>query len=198
VRSAPTPRLRPPRLRPPRARPPRARNRLRGTVLIVVGLLALAACGSPAPAVVPAPGVQPTKCGTVRIAMHAWVGYAANVAVVSYLLRHELDCAVVTKDEAEDYSWKRLAAGQEDAILESWGHDDLKKNYIDKQKVIVEAGLTGNKGIIGWYVPPWMAQQYPDITNYKNLNKYADLFKTSKTGSQGQLLDGDPTYVTND
>ena len=35
-------------------------------------------------------------------------------------------------------------------------------------------GQTGNKGIIGWYVPPWMAEKYPDITDWKNLNKYAD------------------------
>jgi glycine betaine/proline transport system substrate-binding protein len=176
----------------------RARTRWRGSVVAVVGLLALAACGSPAPAVVPAPGVQPTACGQVRLPVHAWVGYEANVAVVSYLLRHELGCTVATKDEAEEDSWKRLAAGQEDAILENWGHDDLKKRYIDKEKVIVEAGLTGNKGVIGWYVPPWMAKQYPDITNWQNLNKYAHLFKNSKTGSKGELLDGDPTYVTND
>ena len=26
------------------------------------------------------------------------------------------------------------------------------------------AGSTGIKGQIGWYVPPWMAEQYPDIT----------------------------------
>ena len=32
----------------------------------------------------------------------------------------------------------------------------------------------------------------------KNLNKYADLFKTSESGGKGQLLDGDPSYVTND
>jgi glycine betaine/proline transport system substrate-binding protein len=43
-----------------------------------------------------------------------------------------------------------------------------------------------------------MAKQYPDITDYKNLNKYADLFKTSESGGQGQLLDGDPSFVTND
>jgi len=47
-------------------------------------------------------------------------------------------------------------------------------------------------------VPPWMAQQYPDITDWNNLNKYASLFKTSESGSQGQLLDGDPSFVTND
>ena len=38
----------------------------------------------------------------------------------------------------------------------------------------------------------------PDITSYKSLNKYASLFKTSATGTKGQFLDGDPTYVTND
>ena len=61
-----------------------------------------------------------------------------------------------------------------------------------------DAGPTGNKGVIGWYVPPWMAKKYPDITNWKNLNKYANLFKTSESGGKGQLLDGDPCFVTND
>jgi glycine betaine/proline transport system substrate-binding protein len=173
-------------------------RRLSGTALATAGLFALAACGSAAPTVVPAPGVQPASCGKVRIANNPWVGYAADVAVISYLARHELNCQIVTKDEDEGTSWKRLAAGQEDVILENWGHDDLKKKYIDRDKSIVEAGLNGNKGVIGWYVPPWMAEQYPDITNYKNLNKYAHLFKTTGTGADGQLLDGDPKYVTND
>ena len=62
----------------------------------------------------------------------------------------------------------------------------------------VDLGPTGNQGIIGWYVPKWMAEKYPDITDYKNLNKYADMFKTSESGDKGQLLDGDPSYVTND
>ena len=43
-----------------------------------------------------------------------------------------------------------------------------------------------------------MAEKYPDITDWKNLNKYADMFKTSESGGKGQLLDGDPSYVTND
>ncbi len=43
-----------------------------------------------------------------------------------------------------------------------------------------------------------MAEKYPDITDWNNLNKYADLFKTSESGGKGQVLDGDPSYVTND
>ena len=138
------------------------------------------------------------KCGTVNLADNAWVGYEANFAVVSYVLTHNLGCKVVAKNISEEISWQGLASGQVDAILENWGHQDLAKKYITTQKVAVDLGLTGNKGIIGWYVVPWMAKKYPGITNYKNLNKYAKLFKTSESGSQGAFLDGDPSYVTND
>jgi glycine betaine/proline transport system substrate-binding protein len=166
-------------------------------VLALLGVLVLAGCG-PAPAVVAAPGASPAPCGEVKIAVHPWAGYQADVAVVSYLARHELGCTVTEKDQTEEASWKELATGGIDVILENWGHDDLKKRYIDDQRVAVEHGLTGNKGVIGWYVPPWMAKRYPDITDWKNLNKYADLFVTSKSDGKGQLLDGDPSYVTND
>jgi glycine betaine/proline transport system substrate-binding protein len=137
-------------------------------------------------------------CGTVNLAVNPWVGYAANAAVVSYVLTHELDCTVVKKDLTEADSWAGLGNGTVDAILENWGHDDLKKTYIDDRKVAVELGLTGNKGIIGWYVPPWMTEQYPDLKNWKNLNEHADLFRTAKSGAKGQFLDGDPSFVTND
>ena len=60
------------------------------------------------------------------------------------------------------------------------------------------AGSTGVDGIIGWYVPPWMATEYPDITDYTKLNGYADLFKTSESGDKGQFLAGDPSFVTSD
>jgi glycine betaine/proline transport system substrate-binding protein len=43
-----------------------------------------------------------------------------------------------------------------------------------------------------------MKKKYPDITSWKSLNKYAKLFKTSESGGKGQLLDGDPGFVTND
>ncbi len=102
------------------------------------------------------------------------------------------------KNISEEISWQGFKSGQVDAILENWGHEDLAKKYITTQKVAVDLGLTGNKGIIGWYVVPWMAKKYPDITNYKNLNKYASLFKNSESGSLGAFLDGDPSYVTND
>jgi glycine betaine/proline transport system substrate-binding protein len=171
---------------------------VRRLLAAVLAAVTLGGCSASAATITPAPGVARTACGTVTFAVNPWVGYAADVAVVSYLLRHELGCGVVRKDLTEDASWQGLAAGTVDVILENWGHDDLKKKYVDDRKVAVEQGLTGNKGIIGWYVPPWLAEEHPDIVDWTNLNKYARIFHTRESGAKGQFLAGDPSFVTHD
>ncbi len=138
------------------------------------------------------------ECGTFNIAINNWVGYEANAAVVGYVAERDLKCKVVKKDLKEEVAWQGFESGEVDVVLENWGHADLVTKYIDEKKVAVDAGLTGNKGIIGWYVPPWMATKYPDITDWNNLNKYADVFKTTESGGKGQVLDGDRAFVTND
>ncbi|MCQ9180648.1 ABC transporter substrate-binding protein [Streptomyces sp. IBSBF 2953] len=138
------------------------------------------------------------KCGGFNLAVNPWVGYEADAAVVAYVAQNDLGCKVTKKDLKEEIAWQGFGTGEVDAVLENWGHDDLKKKYIAGQKTAVSAGSTGNKGIIGWYVPPWLAKAHPDITDWKNLDKYAANFKTSESGGKGQLLDGDPSYVTND
>ena len=142
------------------------------------------------------PGSRP--CGTFNLAINSWVGYEANAAVITYLAENVLGCFVKQKHIAEQVSWQGMSTGQVDAIVENWGHDDLRKQYIDNMGVAQSAGSTDIKGQIGWYVPPWMVEEYPDITDWRNLNKYAHLFQTSESGDKGQLLDGDPAYVTND
>jgi glycine betaine/proline transport system substrate-binding protein len=137
-------------------------------------------------------------CGTFNIAVNPWVGYEANAAVLAYVAETDLGCTVNKKDLKEEVAWQGFGTGEVDAVVENWGHDDLKKKYIDGQKTAVSAGSTGVEGQIGWYVPPWLAEKYPDITDWNNLNKYASLFQTSESGGKGQLLDGDPSFVTND
>jgi len=137
-------------------------------------------------------------CGQFNIAINPWVGYEANAAVIAYVAEKDLGCTVTKKDLKEEVAWQGFGTGEVDAVVENWGHDDLKKKYIDDQKTAVSAGSTGVDGQIGWYVPPWLAEKYPDITDWNNLNKYADMFRTSESGAQGQLLDGDPSFVTND
>jgi len=136
--------------------------------------------------------------GTVNIAVNPWVGYEADAAVVAYILKEKMGYTVNLKDLKEDVSWQGFESGEVDVILENWGHPDLEAIYIDEKKVAMDAGQTGNVGIIGWYVPTWMVDEHPDILDYQNLNKYADEFKTSESGDQGQFLGTDPSYVQYD
>ncbi|MDQ6753209.1 MAG: ABC transporter substrate-binding protein [Actinomycetota bacterium] len=145
-----------------------------------------------------AAGPSKSDCGTVNVALNAWVGYTADAAVFDYVAKNRLGCSVVEKNLNEQISWQGFGSGQVDVIMENWGHADLAKQYITDQHVAVDAGPTGNVGHIGWYVPPWMAAKYPDITDWKNLDKYAGMLKTSESAGKGQLLDGDPAFVTND
>jgi glycine betaine/proline transport system substrate-binding protein len=170
---------------------------VRVVALAGVAALALTGCGSKIKN--GGTGAASSKpCGTVNLAVNPWVGYEADAAVIAYLAKNKLGCTVNLKNLTEEVSWQGFGTGAVDAILENWGHDDLKKKYIDQQKVAVENGETGNKGVIGWYIPPWLAQAHPDITDWHNLNKYAENFKTTESGGKGQLLDGDPSFVTND
>ena len=89
----------------------------------------------------------------------------------------------------EQVSWKGFGTGEVDVVIENWGHPELQSKYMKRQggRRYDRLGLTGNDGIIGWYVPPWMAEKYPDITNWENLNKYSDLFKTRSPATRAVL-----------
>jgi glycine betaine/proline transport system substrate-binding protein len=168
----------------------RVTTRSRALAVSAVLGLALTACSSG--------GGGGGTSEVVDIAVNPWVGYEANAGVVGYLLKSQLGFKVEYKELTEQVSWEGFESGAVDAIVENWGHQDLAKTYIEDKKVAIDAGSTGVDGIIGWYVPPWMAQKYPDITDWNNLNKYAEMFKTSESGDKGQLLDGDPSFVTSD
>ncbi|ADB29220.1 Substrate-binding region of ABC-type glycine betaine transport system [Kribbella flavida DSM 17836] len=173
-------------------------NKLRSAGVLAAVALALTACGGAKVGEADQPAAGGKECGTFNLAVSPWVGYEANAAVVAYVATKDLGCTVNKKNLKEEISWQGFATGEVDAVLENWGHEDLKKKYVEQQKVAVVVGPSGNQGVIGWYLPPWLAAQHPELKDWKNLNKYASLFKTSESGGKGQLLDGDPSFVTND
>ena len=176
----------------------RGTRRLRLATVAASAALVLAGCGGGDIKESDTPAAGGKDCGELNIAVNPWTGYVSNAHLIGYVAESKLGCKVAYQDVKEEVGWQGMAKGSIDTIVENWGHDDLVKKYIEQQKTVVDAGPTGSKGIIGWYVPPWMAEKYPDITDWKSLDKYAPMFKTSESGGKGQLLDGDPSYVTND
>jgi glycine betaine/proline transport system substrate-binding protein len=167
--------------------------------------MAASQAASTAPSQAAAASLAP--CGTVNIADNAWVGYEADVAVVAYVLKNQLGCDVQIKNISEQVSWQGFPTGEVDVILENWGHEDLAAKYITQDKTAVDLGSQGNIGIIGLFMPKYYLDAHPDLaaaagkdpkTVAAALNAVAADFQTSESGSKGQILDGDPSYVTND
>ncbi|MCX6414730.1 MAG: glycine/betaine ABC transporter substrate-binding protein [Actinobacteria bacterium] len=133
-------------------------------------------------------------CGDWGVAMHAWVGYTASAQVLTNVAE-SLGCNITqtTLDEA-GVTYDAMEAGSVDVIVEDWGGGRWKE-WVDRG-AIKEVGSNGNVGLIGMFVPKWMADEYPDITDSANLNKYADLFKNSESGDKGAWYEGPPGYTT--
>ncbi|MET9430940.1 MULTISPECIES: ABC transporter substrate-binding protein [unclassified Streptomyces] len=174
------------------------RKRVMAPLLAALTLLPLTACGAADMTKQASPYAAAQGAKTVTLSVPSWVGAQANVAVAKYLLEHELGYRVDTVQIDEVPAWDALSQGRVDALLEDWGHPDEEKRYVDDKKTVVRGGDLGVTGHIGWYVPTYFAEAHPDVTDWKNLNKYADQLRTAESGGKGQLLDGSPSYVTND
>ena len=104
-------------------------------------------------------------CGDLNIAINPWTGYVANAYVDRHVAEEELGCKV---DLHGGEGGRRLAG--HGRRLDRHRHRELGPPRPDEEvhrragDGAQDAGPTGNVGIIGWYVPPWMAEEYPDIT----------------------------------
>lgn len=134
-------------------------------------------------------------CGTWSIVENPWNGSRANVAVVKAVAEQELGCRIQTVLLSEgELTYTALETSQADVVLEDWGLGRWQP-WVDKGS-IVEVGQNGIIGFVGMFVAPWMVQEYPDILDYNNLNKYSELFITSDSSGKGAWYEGDPSYIT--
>lgn len=177
---------------------------LRLTAVAACAALALTACGSGG-SVSETTKSNESKaaeaggdCGDFKIILNPWVGYTADAYVVGHVAEDQLGCSVSYVDLKEGGpSYAALASGDGDVIMEEWSHaEELAKGEADG--TAVDLGSPGNVGIIGWYVPGWLAEEHPDILDWQNLNKYAKEFATTESGGMGQFLGSDPTYTQYD
>ena len=137
---------------------------------------------------------------TVNISVSPWVGSAANANVAKVLLEQKLGYTVELTEIDEYAQFPALANGDLDATLEVWpsGHAKDYKKYIESGAGVVDGGSLGVTGQIGWWLPTYMVDENPDLATWEGLKGNESMFSTAESGSSGQLLDGDPSFVTFD
>jgi glycine betaine/proline transport system substrate-binding protein len=175
--------------------PGRARRRfLRiAAILLVAGLVSAAIA-------VTSSSARTTRASkpTIVLAVNSWEGSTANDIVAQYVIQKNLGYSVnlLTIDEIPD--WPAMVQGKVSAVLEVWGHSPLYDKYVKGTHQVVDAGLEGPDGNIGWYVPTYLMKQHPELKTWRGVKKDWKMFVTPQSSPQGQFLDGSPSYVTND
>jgi glycine betaine/proline transport system substrate-binding protein len=179
-------------------------RRLLGLTIVVA--LALAACGSDKKSgsdgsTTTAGDGAKTFTGSITLAVNPWDGSAANAAVAKVILEKQ-GMTVNLKDIDENAVWAALDSGTIDANLEVWpsGHAKDIETYITTKKSVIDGGLIGPTGHIGWFIPKFVADAHPEYTSWEGLKTEAaaKYFATAETGDKGQFLLGDPSYVSYD
>ena len=145
-------------------------------------------------------GAELGEITTIQLIANPWNGSAANIAVAAQLLEH-IGYEVEVTDLDENAQWAAMNTGDLHASLEVWpsGHADNRADFIDNPDGnVVDAGLLGPIGQIGWFLPAYMVDQYPALATAEGFTdpELAGLFATAETGEAGQILHGDPSWVT--
>ncbi|HZP72588.1 MAG TPA: glycine betaine ABC transporter substrate-binding protein [Gaiellaceae bacterium] len=168
----------------------------RRRTILLAGVLAVAAVA----AVVAAFATTAAHAGkpTITLATNSWEGSLANNVVAQYVIEKDLGYNVNLLTIDEDPAWPAMAQGKVSAVLEEWGHSNLYAQYIKGNHKVVDAGLEGPDGNIGWYVPTYLVKAHPELKTWKGVKKDWKMFVTPQSSPQGQFLDGSPSYVTND
>ncbi|MDQ1383002.1 MAG: glycine betaine/proline transport system substrate-binding protein, partial [Actinomycetota bacterium] len=151
----------------------RSRRLILGTVVLA---FALSACGSSSK-----PGASGTTTtaggggakkfsGSITLAVNPWDGSAANAAVAKIVLEKQ-GMTVKTKDIDENAVWAALDSGTIDANLEVWpsGHATDIATYITTKKSVIDGGLNGPTGHIGWFIPKFVADAHPEYKTWEGL-----------------------------
>lgn len=128
----------------------------------------------------------------VVLVENPWTTSALNVEIVRQILRQEYPDIPVTIDKVSGYAntFARLSSGAAHAVLEVWpsGLSDTEIRTISSGNA-VELGPLGVEGQIGWYVPYYVIQMYPEAASWQfyTLDSTAQIFASDETNSLGGL-----------
>ena len=133
----------------------------------------------------------------IVLVQNAWTASALNVAIAKILIEENLGNAVELTAVDENTMFAGLADGDLDACLELWpsGISADEQKYLD-DGTVVGIGPLGAVGRIGWYVPRYVQEQYPETATWEAFTdpELCKLFASPETGDLGRFLGTDPSY----
>jgi glycine betaine/proline transport system substrate-binding protein len=140
--------------------------------------------------------------GVIKIHEGDWTGNFIDTKLVEIILVEEMGYEVESVFlPSGPATWQAILTGDVDVAFEFWpsaspeGHQYLKEFGGDGSVAYLgEVGIVGENG---WWVPRYVIEGdpdrgieavAPDLKNWEQLNKYAQLFATPETAPKGRLM----------
>lgn len=137
----------------------------------------------------------------IKLAVNPWKASELNAAIAKIILEEKMGFLVELVPVDENAQWQSLASGDIHASLEIWpsGHRENIQNYIENSKTVENGGNLGPVGKIGWFIPKYLQDEYPELGNWEGFKdpQNVALFATNR-GGKGQFFTGDPTWTQYD
>lgn len=128
----------------------------------------------------------------IIIVQNNWGSAQINAQIAKQLIESELGYTVALVSLDENAQWAEIARGDAHISLEIWpsAHIDNYIEFVEKQQSVSDAGKLGPVGRIGWYVPGYVIDKYPQVATWQGLQQaeVAAYFATAETAPYGQLL----------
>ncbi|MEO1649379.1 MAG: ABC transporter substrate-binding protein [Pseudomonadota bacterium] len=116
---------------------------------------------------------QAADCGDVTITEMNWPSAQVVTAVSKFLMEQGYGCKVTKVPSATVTAAKSLSeTGKPDIATELWLNGAAAvKNVMKEGKVVELNRVLSDGGIEGWYVPNYMVEKHPEITDIEAIKK---------------------------
>jgi len=136
----------------------------------------------------------------IKLAQRKWLGSQLNNAVAGILLEEEMGYRVEIINVEGTTQFESLEKGETHVNLEIWPSARTVRHYMDEKKTVEHGGNLGVVGKVGWYIPAYMVEKYPELVTWEGFKAPAmtALFRTPATGKNGQFLSSPSGWGQND
>ena len=109
--------------------------------------------------------------------------------VLKYIAEDGYDCTIEEVPGAGPALETALSQNDIQVIGEQWvGRSPIMEQAIEQNKVAVIGDTLKGGATQGWYVPKYVLEENPGLRSYKDLPKYAELFKDPEDPSKSRFM----------
>ena len=125
----------------------------------------------------------------IKMAALTWESGQFTSALIKQILELGYDCEVTEISGSSAAQENAVIQNDLQLIAEVWvGRSEVLQQGLDQQKVQLVGNTLQGGAQQGWYIPAYLQQQYPDLTDLDSLSQYAHLFVTGTTTEKGRFL----------